>query len=246
VVAEARKGGPRTGDGRDGDARASARPGPAQLGVEALVEVQRRGLQAAGDLVDRLVLAVDGRRDEPGAEDLPSGEAAAGGATGGNGSAPRADTAGTTGVADDLVRFWIDVVQRGLDAFASAATAPAGTAPPDAATLDLAGSAATGAVVLTAGTGRSEVWVHNGGDAAFEDVDLHCGDLRSPGGAVLPAGDVTFDPPRLALGPRSSRGVVVTARAAAPPGRYRGLVQSGAAPDSWIPLEVVILPVTGS
>jgi hypothetical protein len=209
----------------------SARPGPAQLGVEALMEAQRRGLQAAGDLVDRLVLAVDGRRGDAATDERPP-----------NGSAPAAGAARATGLADDLLRLWIDVVQRGLDTFAAAGTAATGAAPPGAATLALDGSGPAGVVQLTAGTGRAEVWVHNGGEAAHDDIDLHCGDLRSPDGTVLPAGAVTFDPPRLTLGPRSSRGVLVTAHCAAPPGRYRGLVQSRAAPGCWIPLEVVVPP----
>ena len=87
---------------------------------------------------------------------------------------------------------------------------------------------------------EAEVWLHNGSEAAYADVGLHCGDLRASHGGVLPAASVRFDPSVVDLPARSSRGVVVSVDADVPPGTYRGVVLAAGVPDAWLPIEVVV------
>jgi hypothetical protein len=120
-----RSGGPTGGN--------AGRPGPATLGLDALLEVQRRGLHAAGELVDRLVRAVDGpdadphgdgapadaaRRAGPDGRTAPTGPGPAAG-PGGDASHDRQDAGGEA--LDQIARAWADWVRRGLSVFDGAA-----------------------------------------------------------------------------------------------------------------------------
>ena len=120
-----RSDGPAGGAGHDG------RAGPATLGLDALLEVQRRGLQAAGELVDRLVRTVDGPGAEPGGDAAPANGARAAGSDGrGVGGGASRDPADAGGEAlDQLARAWADWVRRGLSVLDGAA---GGTRPPPA------------------------------------------------------------------------------------------------------------------
>ncbi len=208
--------------------------------------MQRRGLLAANELVERLVRSVDGDRDSPaGPHDTSAGEAA----LHRDAAAPSAG-----GLTDDLVRLWVEVVRLGLDTFGPLLTR-AGPGGPEGdargATLDVATAASTGVVRVSVvppapssdgGTDRAgaEVWLHNGSAADYSDVALHCGDLRASDGAVLPAASVRFDPSVVDLPARSSRGVAVSVGADVPPGTYRGVVLAAGVPDAWLPIEVVM------
>jgi hypothetical protein len=239
----------------------------ATAGVQALVDVQRRGLVAAGDLVDRLVRMVDGDGDDRlgdgvgvGVGDRTGAGASAGarpGARGADAAAERGDPL-TAGATDDLVRAWADIVRLGLDAFGQFLP-PAATGRPDTpgrATVDIATGVSTGVVRLEVarrrpasgagpadGTGAGpgvEVWLHNAGGQEHAGLRLHCGDLRASDGAVLPAGALRFDPDVVDLPSRSSRGVVVSVGADPPPGTYRGVILAAGVPDAWLPLEVIV------
>lgn len=234
------------GDRHDNGGDRRSGPAPDRLsGARALVEVERRGLLAANELVDRLVRSVDGGHDDGAGP--PRTDA---------GTAPsRRDSAGPPrlGPADDLMRLWVEVVRLGIDAFGHLLT-PAGPHRPDhgghVATVDTSG-AATGVVRIilappepssTDGTDRpsAEVWLHNGSHAPCSGVALHCGDLRAADGAVLPAASMRFEPPLVDLPARSSRGVEVSVDGVVPSGTYRGVVLAAGIPDAWLPLEVVV------
>jgi hypothetical protein len=229
--------------GNGGDRRSGPRLDPT-AGVRALVDVERRGLLAANELVDRLIRSVDGD-DHARPPDTDAGAAAL-----------RREAAAPAGVGqtDDLMRLWADVVRLGLDMFGHLLT-PGGSGRADGgargATLDIAAGASTGVVRIGVvpsapssggGTGRAgaEVWLHNGSGAACSDVGLHCGDLRASDRAVLPAASVRFDPSVVDLPARSSRGVVVSVDADVPSGTYRGVVLAAGVPDAWLPIEVVV------
>jgi len=234
------------GDRQDSssDRRPGSRLDPAQ-GVRALVDVQRRGLLAANELVDRLVRSVDGD-DIDGTE--PHDTSAGSGA-------PRRDAStapSAAGPTDDLVRLWVEVVRLGLETFGQFLM-PGGPGRPDSAahgaTLDVPTGASTGIVRVSdvppasdGGTDRAgaELWLHNGSAADYSDVALHCGDLRASDGAVLSAASVRFDPSVVDLPARSSRGVAVSVSADVPPGTYRGVVLAAGVPDAWLPIEVVM------
>jgi hypothetical protein len=235
------------GDGHDdgGDRRA----GPALddlPGARALVDVQRRGLLAANELVERLVRSVDGDRDDR----AGAGTDAGGRPSGRDGAA----AAGTRlGPADDLMRLWLQLVRVGLDALGHLLP-PDGAGEradgPHVATVDTDGTA-IGAVRISVtpveplaadGANRpgAELWLHNGSRVPITGVALHCGDLRAADGAVLPAASVRFDPPVVDLPARSSRGVDVSVDADLPAGTYHGVVLAAGIPDAWLPLKVVV------
>jgi hypothetical protein len=224
------------------------RSGPALDDVgqgREFVDVQRRGLLAADELVDRLVRAVDGDHDDRAGQ--PRAESDAPSSRRGAPALPR------VGGAEDLMRLWVQFLRVGLDAFADLLPFEGAGGPADcahAALVDTRG-VATGMVrisVTRAGsasadgtdTPRAEVWLHNGSRAPGPAVALHCGDLRAADGAVLPAASVRFDPPLVDLPARSSQGVGVSVDGNASPGTYRGVVLATGIPDAWLPIEVVI------
>jgi hypothetical protein len=225
--------------------------------ARALGEIQRRGLRAAGELVDRLIGAVDGEgRGEAAAaddgDDRADGSRTAAGSSGESAASPPAD----------LLQLWMDVFQRGLQAMAAMArpdgAQAAGGGP--IATADVGRGTATGAVQVTVGadrsgvvpagsngqpgrTGSAEVWLHNGTSEARSGLRLHTGDLRTHDGSTLPAPALRFDPPSLdELPARSSRGVMVVADVtdAVPGGVYRGVLLVAGAPDVWLPIVVTV------
>jgi hypothetical protein len=208
--------------------------------ARALGEIQTRGLRAAGELVDRLIGAVDGeRRQRPtasaGSATDSSGTSAPANADdardGSNGSAGRrGPPPGAGSPPADLVHAWMDVFQRGLQVM-TAMTRPerASARGESIATADVGRGTVTGAVHVAVGadgpgdvpagserppgrTGSAEVWLHNGTAEPRTGLRLHCGDLRAHDGSTLPASALRFDPPSLdELSARSSRGVVVVA-----------------------------------
>lgn len=192
-----------------------------------LGEIQRRGLRAAGELVDRLIDAVDGdrRAAPPAAEGSPTeGEAAhvdgvnrtPDGAYGSDPSASGSHGAAVRGsLPADLFQVWMDVFQRALQAM-SAMARPDGRVAPGAsiATADVGRGMASGAVHIAVAADRSgnasegsdgrvasggsaEVWLHNGTAEPVTGLRLHSGDLRAHDGSTLPGSAVRFDPPAL-------------------------------------------------
>ena len=215
-------------------------------GIRALADVQRRGLIAAGELVDRLIGAVDGDR-------TPSAS--------GRATRPTPDDDPQT---LDLVTVWIDVFQRGLQAMIPGTRnhGPAAVNGAQIATADLARGTTTGAVHIRAAAhsgspgngdggasrggrrgGTAEVWLHNATPEPVPDLRLHAGDLRAHDTRTLPKSALRFDPPSLdELPARSSRGVVVVADVAerVPGGVYRGVLLVTGAPDVWLPIVVTV------
>lgn len=217
--------------------------------ARALGDIQRRGLQAAGELVDRLVGAADGDAHVP--TDDSTGRQAE--SDHDNGQGARAVPGGSTAAAG-VVQVWVDLFQRGLQAITDVTVTGATPSPASnghgGATVDLGAGATTGTVrIAVAGDGAradSEVWLHNGTSAPIAGLSLHCGDLRAHDGSVLPASAVRFDPDGVdELPARSSRGVVVSADIADIAddqlvGTYRGVILAAGAPDVWLPLELTV------
>jgi hypothetical protein len=219
---------------RDGERTSAFDP---VAGVRALADVQRRGLLAATELVDRLVDAVDGAPDDgDGAEravrhDGPDTREAA------------------PGSIDELVELWLQLVRLGADVIAQVAapSRPTHTNPPAAhaardqrPSIDVVAQAGTGLVSVTASRG-AEVWLDNTGADDRQGLRLRAGGLLSHEGAALPSGSLRFEPAVVDLPGRSSRGVAVSAVPGdAPPGTYRGVIVAQGAPDAWLPVEVVV------
>jgi hypothetical protein len=184
--------------------------------ARALGEIQRRGLRAAGELVDRLIGAVDGDRhqgsaaaggaggasvrgcdEEEGAEGGGANDDGGGGGGGGGDGAPRAPGGSVTGSPPaDLLHVWVDVFQRGLQAMAAMAR-PGGTlAAGDGsiATADVGRGTVTGAVDLAVGADRSgEAVARPNGRAQSTDsaeVWLHNGTAETRTGLRFHSGDL--------------------------------------------------------
>jgi hypothetical protein len=189
---------------------------------EALGEIQRRGLQAAGALVERLVSTVDGLVPPSGAGDGGGGEEAA--------AAPDA--------VDDLVAGWAKLWRDSISGLASSLPVTAARA----ASLDVRAPAAPTALEVRLdgdGCGSVEVWVHNPSDEPYDELRLHCAPPVAHDGAALDPRSITPDPDAFALPPRSSRGIRLAVDApGAHPGTYRSLVLVDGLPDQWLALEI--------
>jgi len=237
--------------------------------ARALGEIQRRGLRAAGELVDRLIGAVDGEGHEhPAAAGSPApaepthvdGVDGANGSDGNTPGPPRPSVPGSPSA--DIIQVWMDLFQRGMQAMA-ATVRPDGALGPGGesiATADVGRGTATGAVHLSVVAGGSgdlpggsdgparrrgsaEVWLHNGTAEPMIGLRLHTGDLRAHDGSTLPSSGLRFDPPSLdELPARSSRGVVVVADVGddVPGGVYRGVLLVAGAPDVWLPIVLTV------
>jgi hypothetical protein len=200
--------------------------------ARALQQVQRRGLKAAGELVDRLVSVVDGDEDFD--------------ATTTNGGPAGARPATSPGA--DLVGVWADLVTRTLQAMARLAVPDAG--PPEAPTggpvwVDIATGRGSGAVELSDGSPASpvEVWIHNPTHQGVGPLKFHVGELRSPDGAALAGDAVRLEPDVVeALPGRSSRAIraAFCANEGVAAGCYRGLLQAAGAAEVAVPVEVTV------
>jgi hypothetical protein len=202
--------------------------------ARALEQIQRRGLQAAGELVDRLVSVVDGARD-------------GGGATNGDGMSPREGES----PGFDLLGVWAGLVTQTLQTMArlSVADAPSTEQPTGGPVwVDVVTGRGSGSFELAvdgddAARASGEIWLHNASARAVGPLRLHVGELRSSEGATVRGRSVRFDPETVAeLPARSCRGVRVSVRAPGglPPGHYRGLLLAEGAAGVAVPVEITV------
>jgi hypothetical protein len=209
--------------------------------VRALGDVQRRGLHAAGQAVDRLLSTMD------------PGGARAGPAAGDHGTEGRRD--GSDSDIGRLAALWTELVTSGLSEMmrlgSPAGQNGSGTIHTDSearAWVDVGSGQSAGSVEVEAdpsGSTRTpgEVWLHNHSGGPLGPVRLHSGELRSPDGVTIPSAAVRFDPPVVEeLPERSSRGVGVSLGADRPPapGVYRGIIQAVGAPAVAIKIELTV------
>jgi hypothetical protein len=195
--------------------------------LRVLGDIQRRGMRAAGEIVERLIANVDG----------PARSGSSGS------SSSSSSSSADLGAGVDM---WVEMAKRSIDVVSRLATA--GKAPP-ATRVDVEDRGEQETIVLRArrsGQGEpAEIWLHNGTAEARDDLRLHCGDLRSSDATVLPGG-LVFDPETVAeLPARSSRGITVglaPGAGGATPGTYRGVVMVTGLPDVWLPVTVIVDP----
>jgi hypothetical protein len=223
----------RSNDGMAGGAPWSSVFDPV-ANARALEQIQRRGLRAAGELVDRLVSVVDGARD---------------GGVAANGDGMSSSEGESPGV--DLIGVWAGLVTQTLQAMArlSVADAPSTQQPTGGPVwVDVVTGRGSGSFELAAETDdpariSGEIWLHNASGRAVGPLRLHVGELRSSDGATVRGRSVRFEPATVAeLPARSSRGVRASIRATGAPaaGRYRGLLQAEGAPGVAVPVELTI------
>jgi hypothetical protein len=187
-------------------------------GMRAVADIQAEGLRAASEILERMLLS------EPD----------------GPGQPPRSPAGDYTALVD----AWTDLLRRTVAGLAQPGR-------PGALTVPVDSNGVGPPVRLTVGEGGSqdgeaaEIWLHNGTPSAVGPLALRCGELCDSGGTVLDGAQLCFEPREVALlPPRSSRGIGVSLAATGPlrPGTYRGTIQAQAAPQLWLPLEVVVSP----
>ncbi|MEY2399141.1 MAG: hypothetical protein QOJ00_2315 [Actinomycetota bacterium] len=189
--------------------------------IDAMTDVQRRSIEAAGALVDRLIATVDGTASSA----PPDGDADAGGA------APDANDA-----IAGFARLW-------RDSISSLAGVVPGVAGAPSLDVSAGGPPPSLRVVLDATTrrGSTELWVHNPSAEAFDKLRVHCGAAHAADGTTLGAMAVTAEPHSFDLPARASRGVVLSVDAAdARAGVYRAIVLVDGVADQWMPIEIVV------
>ncbi|MGZ4801693.1 MAG: hypothetical protein ACXV9P_03740 [Acidimicrobiia bacterium] len=194
--------------------------------ARALEQIQRRGLQAAGEIVNRLVSVVDGAREH-----------------------------GVSSNGSDLLGVWADLVTQTLQAMArlSVPDVPDVGPPPQPTGgpvwVDVSSGRASGIFALDADpadgarAAPGELWLHNPSGHALGPLRLHVGELRSPEGQTVPSGSIHLDPETLReLPARSSRGVSASVASPSPlvSGRYRGLLQIDGADDVAVSVELTV------
>ena len=200
----------------------------------ALGDVQRRGLEAARELIERVASTINHSGDE-------RGVAHANGATG--------PEAGQSPPVGDFVQDWWEAAARLLTELAGGPGPPGGRTSSESTTeVDVHGTSRAPVWRVQADSnGRlmapSELWLRNAQPRPVGPLRLSAGDLRAPDGALISAPCLRFDPVEVAeLPARSARGVAVTVCAEQPlePGTYRGVVQAEGAPNLWITLELTV------
>jgi len=200
----------------------------------ALGAVQRRGLDAARELVERVASTIRHPGDG-------TGPAHSNGATG--------TRTGQSPPVGDFVQDWWEAAARVLTELAMGAGPMGRPMSSEASTeVDVHGTGTPPVWRFQTDpngqlTAPSEFWLRNPRPRPMGPLRLIPGDLRAPDGALISARCLRFDPAEVAeLPARSARGVVVTLGVEQPlePGTYRGVIQADGAPNLWIALELTV------
>jgi hypothetical protein len=203
----------------------------AETNLRAFGAIQARGFRAATELVNRFVKGPDKNGKTEPRQSTPQVKQ--------NGR----NIGGATGLdVDWLMSSWESVVSR----LFQTPRGPLGPLGP--ATLDLAKTDADGLVLLEAGGGAcasTEVWLHNGGPADLGLVSVRCSDLLAHDGRVIDSGAIRFDPERVLLPARCSRGIRIEMDLPddLAPGSFRGMLLADGHPDVWLPVLLKVLKV---
>jgi hypothetical protein len=224
---------PRSGVSRPGaNGRDPARPADA---LRALTDAQRRGVEAASEVFDRLIAEIAGR-EAPRVrvdEDVDVG-------SGPDGARPttlsqmRAAVAGAVDLYADLFR---ETFQAYADVLELAARGRGGT---------VSSSEGAGApVALAGGPGQqatTAVWVHNATGSPFAGIALRVTDLAAHDGVTVRGAAASFSPAVLDVGAGASASATLTLSVprAAPAGAYHGHVLATGLPEASIPVRLVV------
>jgi hypothetical protein len=217
--------------------------------VRALGDVQRRGVRAAQELVERVMATLDrpGRVEGNGPFTVhptpPSSSSL--GSNGTVGPLPSAD------LVNQLVQGWWELTTKVLSGFGTTRSGEPDdfVAPHDDS---LVVNLHDGSVAVpwrieadTKGQIRSgaELWFQNSSPDPLTPIHLSVSDLLAESGSRIPSPCVHLDPSRIKKLPaRSARGVLLELRPEEPmaPGRYRGILATEGARTMLIPIEVEV------
>jgi hypothetical protein len=216
-----------SGEGDDGGRRRPGSFGPFQA-LSALTDVQRRGMDAAAQVIEGFIAGLDGERpSRPAGPDveLANGQEAGFGQL-------RISVARALDLYTDLVRRsfegYADLVEQTLRVRGVRLHGVGD----GQAELTLQGTAGEQAI----GT----VWLHNTSDQPASAV-LRLTGLTAHDGLVVPATSGSFQPAAIHLAPGASvsAGLVVALQGVAAR-VYRGHVLAGGLPDAALPLRLVV------
>ncbi len=202
--------------------------------MRALTAVQAEGFRAASELVDRFVRMVATRPD---GTDRTSQRASPLSAE------QRADLLGATDV-EPLIRSWWAMAGQFLMGGVPQTPVASTTVSPS---LDVADSAATGRLELTAAAGdtaTAEVWLHNAADRDLGRIRLRCSALMADDGSVIEAAAIRLHPKAIPVPGRSSRGVAISVKVPKKHrvGLYRGTILVEGRPALWLPVALTVRP----
>ncbi|MEY2469657.1 MAG: hypothetical protein QOF21_2355 [Actinomycetota bacterium] len=190
--------------------------------IDAMSDVQRRSVEAAGALVERLIASVDGNHSASAEPD--------------DNDAPRPATDAEDALAG-FAKLWRD----SITSLAAAVSDKSDTAPRIDATAGPTPSPVRIEVDPTTCGGTAEVWLHNPGSDALDKLRVHWGAPQSHDGSTLDPLSIVADPDAFDLPARASRGVTITINVAdAAPGTYRTMLLVDGLPDQWLPVEIVV------
>jgi hypothetical protein len=198
------------------------------LNVRALGEIQARGFRAATELVDRFVRLTDGATTQ-----RPAAQTAK----------DKGPSETTDAGVDRMLERWEHLVGQLAGVLRRGEAGPDGQPP----VVDLVSATATGVVALHGvglGAVSAEVWLHNRDAVDLGDVALRCSDLMCDDGSVISADRVSFDPGRVSMVSRSSRGVTVDVdlHGDEPAALYRGTIFVEGYREVWLPVELTVVP----
>jgi hypothetical protein len=226
-------------NGREADGHAGPRPpgefGPFQA-LTALTDVQRRGLDAATQVVREFADLLDAR---PSPDTQPSPDPAGDGGPV-NGNEPglaqlRVTVARALDLYADLVRSSFEGYADLMDQMLRSRGVELDSVSGGLLTLQgAAGARATGTV-----------WVHNT-TAQRASAAPHLTGLASHDGRVVPASAGRFQPTALTIGPRASMSATMEVDLGdVAPGLYRGYVLARGLPDAALPVRLLVRAETG-
>jgi hypothetical protein len=213
--------------------------------ARALGEVQRRGLSAARELIERVASTVD-RRDDP---QQPFGWM--GTDAGSNGGGPRTPPELVT----QFMQAWWELGMNTMTAFlpywnGSPTNGSSGhqrsESPSAAPVVDVTGETVSALWHLKADPEgsvqlASELWLRNSSPESIGVLRLSVSELRSTSGPTISATELTLDPSSIAeLPARSARGVQLKVRLGqrVPAGTFRGVLHCEGGADLRIPIEL--------
>jgi hypothetical protein len=211
-----------------GEAR---RPAPVPFGpfqaLSSLTEVQRRGMDAAAQVIEGFLTALDGHQPPPG------------GPAGSDGAGPEPGFAQLRTSVARALDLYTDLVRRSFEGYAdlveqSLRARGVRLHGADPGPGELTVRAPAGA------TAAATVWLHNTTDEPASAV-LRLTVLTAHHGPTVPGTAGRFDPAEARIAPGAS----VAARLAVDlggvaPGVYRGHVLAGGLPEAALPLRLVV------
>jgi len=214
--------------------------------ARALGDVQRRGLRAAQELVERVMVTVDGPGSNKRNPRFTFDPAPAREGSNGTGAAmPSAD------LVNQLVQGWWELTVSVLSGFGGTrSNEPDDFVAPhdDSLVVDVHHGSAPVSWRLEADTkgqvrSGAELWLQNSSPDPLSPIHFSVSDLLAESGARVPSSCVHLDPSEMTeLPARSARGILLELHPDEPVarGKYRGILATGGARTMLIAIEVEV------